>query len=147
MQTENFSFTHKKKRYSAVIAWPENLKEALEILGDREVWKAFRLGYVELVKRRMISPTPRPRIRKIDLNSLPEDTAELLDRILSNLSEQKNPPPSLPQTFQSDSFEKQEEASVEASPHGDSFEADFARYSAFLDSLPQQPKETSERLE
>jgi hypothetical protein len=144
MKTENFAFTHKRKKISGVVVWPETLLEAVHLLGEKEVWKAFRLGYLELVKKRMINPTPRRQIRKIDLSSLPEEYVELIDQILNEHKVQKNPPPLMPQTFQTDFAEKPAAEEVQSSPSDDSFEADFAKYSAALDSSLQPPTGTDE---
>lgn len=151
MRTENLTFTHKKKTYSATVVWPENLVEAFNLLGEKELWAAFKLGYLEITKRRIVNPTPRPRIRKIDLNRLTEEQAALIEHILADAqkpqAEQKSVQPEPQQTIQTDSYETQEVVQASVLSRDSSFEEDFARYSAALDSsLPRHTETAAQPL-
>ena len=91
MKTENRSFTHKRKTYHGTIVWPDDLAEAIRLLGERDTWSAFRLGYLELCKRQICGITPRRRSQRIDLGALPPEAQdlvrELIDRILADGAE------------------------------------------------------------
>lgn len=142
MQIENKSFRLKGKEYTGSIAWPESLQEAVNFLGDWEVFRAFRIGYLEICRRQICGIIPRRRSQKIDLSGLSEQDQELVLQAVAELREsyqlrqqaQKSAPLEEPQTSLSDYGETPEEVPASASPHDDSFEADFARYSAALDS-------------
>lgn len=146
MKTENLTFTHKKKTYSATVVWPENLVEAFNLLGEKDMWAAFKLGYLEITKRRIVSPTPRPRIRKIDLSRLTDDQIALLESILGEspapVAAQKNDPPAAQQTAPIDSDEKPVVAQVSVLQRETSFEEDYSKYLAALGSSPQRRTET-----
>jgi hypothetical protein len=142
MQIENKSFRLKGKEYTGTIAWPDDLAEALRLLGDREVWKAFRIGYLEVCRRQICGITPRRRNQKIDLSDLSEDDRELVLQAVSELREnyqrlqqaQRSAPLEPQPTAPSDYDETQAEAEAPASSHEQSFEEDFARYLDALDS-------------
>ena len=142
MKTENLTFTHKKKTYSATVVWPENLVEAFSLLGEKDMWTAFKVGYLEITKRRIVSPTPRPPIRKIDLSRLTDDQIALLESILAEspapAAAQKNDLPAAPQTTPNDSDEKPAVAQASVLPHDSSFEEDYSKYlNALGSSLPR----------
>ena len=153
MKTENKEYTFKGKKHSGVIAWPEDLSEALTMLSEREVWSAFKIGYAEICKRQICGIIPRPRNRKLDVSDLaPEHQDVVLDLIASLRAEnqlsqqaQKNVPPELQPISQIDSVEMQEEVSTEVSAHVGEFEQDFAKYLTSLDSSPQQHMETAQQ--
>lgn len=146
MKTENRSFTHKGKTYHGTIVWPDDLAEAIRLLGERDTWSAFRLGYLELCKRQICGITTRRRSQKIDLASLPVEAQDLVRQLVDELhaqnqrhqqAERSAPLESQPIT-PNDSDEMPEEVQVPASSHADPFEEDLAKYLASLDSsLPQ----------
>lgn len=150
MHTENKSFKHKGQTYTGTIVWPDHLSEALTLLGERDVWNAFKLGYLEVCRRQICGLTRRRRSQKIDLSDLPESDQELVATLIADLKRQyqslqqaeESAPPEAPHTAPSDSGETPAEAPAPASVSADSFEADFARYLASLDFSPQQHKET-----
>jgi hypothetical protein len=142
MQIETRSFRLKGKEYTGSIAWPDSLQEALAALGEWEVFRAFRIGYLEICRKQICGVIPRRRSQKIDLSGLSEQDQELVLQAVAELREsyqlhqqaQKSVPPEEPHTFQNDFDETPEEVPASTSPHDDSFEADFARYSSALDS-------------
>lgn len=148
MKTENRTFRHKNNLHHGTIVWPDNLSEALTLLGEREVWNAFRIGYLEVCRKQICGLTPRRRkTHKIDLSELPETDQEMISQMISDLKEQyrqlqlekESALLASQQTAPSDFDETPEEAPVPASESADSFDADFARYLASLDSsLPQR---------
>lgn len=152
MKIENRSFTWKGKKHHGTIAWPDNLQEAITLLGEREVFAAFKLGYLEVCRKQICGLTRRRRNQKIDLSDLPEQDQELVVALVADLkdanqqlrlateSAQPEPQPIVP----TDSVETPEEAPAPTSEHVDPFEEDFAKYLASLDSSPQQHTETPE---
>jgi hypothetical protein len=106
MKTENRSFTHRGKTHRGTIVWPEDLAEALKLVGDRETWAAFKIGYLELCRRRICGIIPRRRTQTIDLRELPVEAQELVRDLVQQLHDQnrlhqqaqKSVPPEEPQT-------------------------------------------------
>lgn len=150
MKIEKLTVKKNGKVYSGEIAWPTDLASAVALLGEREVWESFKVGYKELAKKR-ISNSIRPRKRwlKLDLLSLDDQTVAALSEVLSIAAEsrareafaheqqkqvQENPLPVEQQTYPSDSYETQEEVEAPLPQSDDSFEQDFAKYLASLDS-------------
>jgi hypothetical protein len=151
MKTENRSFTHKRKTYHGTIVWPDDLAEAIRLLGERDTWSAFRLGYLELCKRQICGITPRRRSQRIDLGALPPEAQDLVRELIDQLHAQslqpqpiqKSAPLESQPTTPNDFDEMPAEAEVQASSHADPFEEDFARYLASLGSSPQPHTETA----
>lgn len=150
MKTENRTFRHKNNLHHGTIVWPDNLGEAMSLLGEREVWNAFRIGYLEVCRKQICGLTPRRRKNhKIDLSELPEGDQEMISQMISELKEQyrqlqlekESVQLAAQQKAQIDYDEMPEEALAPASESADPFEADFARYLASLDSSPQQRME------
>lgn len=154
MKIEKLTVTRNKKTYSGDLVWPDNLSQAVALLGEFEVWEAFRVGYKELAKKRIAgSIRPRKRWLKVDLSVLDEQSGAWLAHYLETLKAQKkaeeelkNRPVEAQQTSPSDSDEMQEEALTQSPASDDSFEEDFAKYLASLDSLPQSQTEESSEL-
>lgn len=148
MKTENRTFKVKGKSYSGTIVWPSNLAEALQLLGEVEMWEAFKVGYLEYCRRQICGLTPRRRkIQKIDVSDLPDHEQEAIllavDQMRQIYQQQRakeNAPPVQQSKAQIDSDEKPEEVPQDdeelssASQSESSFEEDFAKYLASLDS-------------
>ena len=140
MKIENFSFKHKKKSFSCQIAWPESLPEAIATLEPSDIWEAFKIGYRELAKKRVINPTQRRRrFVKVDLEKLSPGDRDALLQFLSNAETfenqqpqqaQESVQPSEPPKDQTDFVETPEEAEASTSQRADSFEEDFSKYLA-----------------
>jgi hypothetical protein len=151
MQIENKSWTIKGKKFEGVIAWPDDLNEALTLLSEREVFEAFKIGYLEICRRQICGLTRRRRSQKIDLSALsPEHQALILDVFHDLASQnrqyqpaQKNVQPLEQRITPIDSVETPEEASAPDHPHVSEFDQDFAKYLASLGSLPQPHTETA----
>lgn len=144
MKQQLISVKHRGKVLSATIVWPDDLREAVHLLGEFEVWRAFRAGYLELTKQRLIGQvTPRRKqYVKLDLSALDAQTADIV-RGLAELQKpvgqvvQPSPetiPPAPSHTSQIDSAEKPTEAQDPIEKHADAFEEDFAKYLAARDS-------------
>ena len=142
MQTKNHTFKHKSKTFSGVIVWPESLQEALIVLPALELWEAFKIGYLELCRRRICEITQRRRTRKIDVSDLPEWEQALIQQAVLETRAKYHTPQTTPEsapleslpTTQTDSVETQAAAQDPVSSRDLSFEEDFARYSAALGS-------------
>lgn len=147
MKIEKLTFKKKNKVYQGEIVWPLDLDTAIKLLGSSEVWQAFKIGYKELAKRRIMGEPIRPRkkILKIDLSLVDDQMRDALEQFVeSNLSRppvqqvvqpsQENAPRVAKQIDQNDSDETQEEALVQVSQNADTFEQDLAKYLASLDS-------------
>lgn len=149
MKIEKLTVRKNGRLYSGEVAWPNNLESALALLGEKEVWEAFRVGYKELAKKRITATRPRKRWLKLDLLSLDDQTLAALTQALEVAAEnrartallheqqrqaQESPPPAEQQTYPSDYDETQEVAEGQSSANGESFEEDFARYLTSLDS-------------
>jgi hypothetical protein len=154
MKTENRSWKVKGKTYSGIIVWPDNLSQAIQLLGQKEVWAAFKLGYLEVCRKQICNLTPRRKNRKIDLSGLTPEEQEMVLELVSDFRAvnqqlqqvEKNDPPEPQPTAPTDSDETPEEAPAPALPHDDSFEADFARYlDAQHSSLPQHTETPSQQ--
>lgn len=140
MKTENVSFKHKGKTISGQIAWPESLQEAIHSLEPAEVWEAFKIGYRDMCRRRILGLTRPPRrFVRIDLSLLtPEEQHALLTwkanaETFQNQQSppvEKSAPPEPTPTDPTDFDEMPAEAQASTSPHVDTFEEDFAKYLA-----------------
>ena len=150
MKTEKKEYTFKGKKHSGVIAWPEDLNEALTLLSDREVFEAFKIGYLEVCRRQICGLTRRRRSQKIDLSVLPPEHQVLILDVFEDLLSQnrqsqqvqKSVQPSEQHTAAIDSVETPEEVSAPDHPHVSEFDQDFAKYLASLGSSPQLHTET-----
>lgn len=146
MKTENRTFKHKNNLHHGTIVWPDDLSEAVTLLGRSEVWDAFKLGYLEICRRQICGLTPRRRkTHKIDLSDLPEGDQEMISQMIRDLKEQyqqlqrerESALLESQHTDQTDYDETPEAAQDPASESVDSFESDFAIYSNALgSSLP-----------
>jgi len=152
MKIEQLNLKKNGKSYSGEIAWPDNLSQALTLLGEREVWEAFKIGYRDLAKKRITgSIRPRRKWAKIDLASLDDQTAEMISLLISDslararIEKERQAAENLrrveQQTFQTDSAEKLEVAEAPSPESADDFETDLAKYLASLDSSPRQKTE------
>jgi hypothetical protein len=162
MKTENKSWTVKGKVHSGTIVWPDNLDQAIKLLGTKEVWAAFKIGYLEICRKQICGLTPRRRNHKIDLSGLSPEEQEMVLELVSDFRAvnqqlqqvEKSAPPEQQSTAPSDSDETPEEAPVPTLPHDDSFEEDFAKYLAaqhsslpqHTETAPQQPETTGDPL-
>ena len=152
MRTENRSFKYRGKVYSGVIVWPNNLQEAIQLLDPADIWEAFRLGYLEHCRRQICGiPIRRRKIQKIDVSGLPPHEQEAILLAVEQmralyqqpLQAQKSVQPESQPIAPSDSDETPEEAEDSVSSRELSFEEDFAKYSAALDSSLLQHTETA----
>lgn len=160
MKIEKLTVKKNGKTYAGEIAWPDDLASAIRLLGELEVWSAFKIGYKELAKKRITnSIRPRKKWLKLDLSCVDDQTAELIERLahesaraafaheaaLAAQKEQQQAEETAlreaQQTIQNDYDETLEEAQAPISESADSFEQDFAKYLAALDSSPQQHTE------
>lgn len=152
MKREKITVKRNGKSYSGEIVWPQDLAQAISLLGELEVWGAFRVGYRELAKRRISGLTPRQkRWARVDLSSLDDQMRVLIQALVHEQQNKplpqevsqppqpsaESPQPVAQQIAPSDSGETQEEALTLSPDNGDSFEQDFAKYLASLDSSPQ----------
>lgn len=166
MKIEKLTVKKNGKTYAGEIAWPDDLGSAIKLLGELEVWSAFKIGYKELAKKRITnSIRPRKKWLKLDLSCVDDQTAEEIESFLrertrvnqlhienqrrleaeaARQERQQAEETALleaQQTAQNDYDETPEEAQAPISESADSFEQDFAKYLAALGSSPQQHTE------
>lgn len=96
MRIEKLTVKKDGKTYHGDVVWPDNLGVALQLLGESEVWQAFKLGYKEITKRRITGQTIRPRrqVVRIDLATLDEPTRLAIEEIAKLQAVQQAPQPS-----------------------------------------------------
>ena len=157
MKREKIVIKRNGKTFSGEIVWPSDLAQAIRLLGELEVWSAFRLGYKELAKRRISGLIPRrKRWAKLDLSLLDDQTLAAVQVLLQM---QQNKPPhaevspaqpessavvqqASPHTSQSDSDETPAVEAVQSSGRAGDFEEDWQKYLASLGSSSQRQTET-----
>lgn len=76
-------FKYRGKEHQGTIAIPQDLAQAIEILGENEVMKCFMLGYVEDQKRKIRTKRVK-KYQKIALDNLTHEQREGL-RVLGLL--------------------------------------------------------------
>ena len=143
MRIEKLTVKKDGKTYHGDIAWPDNLGIALQLLGEQEIWEAFKVGYRELAKRRITHTAirPRRRIARIELSSLDDQTRAVIEEIarlqaaqqLPQQAEQTPPPAPLP-IDQTDSGEMPEELPDQFFYNGPELELEPPIGSGALDS-------------
>lgn len=143
MKIEKLTFKEKGKVYSGEIAWPDSLQLAIALLGERGVWEAFKLGYRQIVRARIVGKPilPRKKIVKLDVSLLDEQSRAVIEQIAAMQAGQQQQQPELESAQpeqqhkdHSDYVEKPEAAQAPSSQSESSSEEDFSKYLASLDS-------------
>lgn len=145
MKIEKIKIKKKNKIYAGEIVWPSDLKSAIKLLGESEVWQAFKIGYKEVCKKRIMGEEifpKRKRVIKIDLDQLGDE--QMRDALVALAEEQaaqikpppsvQSPPPEVSHTDPTDYDETLKEAEVLISASAESFEEDWSRYLASRNS-------------
>lgn len=121
MRIEKLKIKKDGKTYEGEIVWPDGLKIAIHLLGEKEVWEAFKVGYKELAKKRITGELTRPRRKtvKIDVASLDDQTRLVIEEIARLQAAQpherqalKNDEPQEPHTYPNGFDETPEEDST-----------------------------------
>lgn len=76
MRVEKVSFKHRGKDFSGDVGFPDDLQDAVTMLGEKEVYAAFVEGYTERQKRR-IRKKERKRL-VVTMSDLTEDQIQVL---------------------------------------------------------------------
>lgn len=77
MELKNINFQYRGKAFEGQIALPDDLNEAIETLGQSEVFSAFMIGYVEMQKKR-IRTKRQKKWAKLKLDQLTEEQKQTL---------------------------------------------------------------------
>lgn len=150
MKIEKLTVRKNGKVFTGDVVWPTGIHQAIHLLGELEVWEAFKIGYLELAKKR-ISGAIRPRKKwvKLDVSTLDEHARAWVFSHIENqrrLEESaKNQKAAEQQTSRNDYAETQEEASsADQLSENDAQPAqEPPKYSDALDSSTQQQTETA----
>lgn len=149
MKIEKLTVRKNGKVFTGDVVWPTGIHQAIHLLGELEVWEAFKIGYLQLAKKR-ISGAIRPRKKwlKVDLSSLDENArAWLCSHVENQKAEEaaRSQKAAAQQTSRNDYDETQEEASGadQLSENDGQPAQEPPKYSDALDSSTQQQTETA----
>lgn len=79
MKTVEVSFRHRGKGFEATVALPEDLTEAVSLLGEAYVYECFSEGYQEAQKRQVRGR--KKKFLRLDLTQLGDSELQELKRL------------------------------------------------------------------
>lgn len=71
-QIKEIRFKYRGKEHQGTVAIPQDLAQAIEILGENEVMKCFMIGYIEDQKRKIRTKRVK-KYQKIALENLTQE--------------------------------------------------------------------------